>query len=214
MSHLEPTCPTCSAPLHKVPQRKTKCKACGEFIYNKYTPDDRTRRLMTQAQADAAEAAWAWHSARAALLDLAQTHGIEEARAISALNAARGDLKQATRALFQQSAMRGDRDAVIEMMRSSDGEDRERWKFLLIELDLAKLASRGIQSAQLSAGTAKDRLCPVCQALDQTVISVHAGARAVMPEECTCRDKGLLYASAWIKRPDGTGYVNFSSSRD
>jgi hypothetical protein len=210
-AEIQPICPSCRARLEKVPQRKTKCKACGDFIYNKYTPDDPTRRLMNQAQADAAEAAWAWHSARAAVLQIANAHGIEEAKAVAALHAADGDLKRATRSLFHRSAMLGDRDAVLQMMSSSEGEDRERWQMLLIEMNLAKLASQGIRSAQLSSGGAKDRLCPVCRALDQTIISVHAGARAVIPENCTCRVRGLLSTSGWIKRPDGTGYVDFGS---
>ena len=56
-----PQCPSCKAPLAKMPQRKTKCKACGEFIFVKSTPDNREKRLMNQAQADAAEKAWAAH---------------------------------------------------------------------------------------------------------------------------------------------------------
>lgn len=41
-----------------MPARKTKCKACGEFMFVKSTPQNRTRRLMTAAQADSAERAW------------------------------------------------------------------------------------------------------------------------------------------------------------
>ena len=56
-----PKCPSCKASLDKLPQRKTKCQACGEFMFVKSTPDNREKRLMTQAQADAAERAWADH---------------------------------------------------------------------------------------------------------------------------------------------------------
>lgn len=55
-------CPSCGGHLSKMPQRKTKCSACGEFMYVKSTPDNREKRLMNQAQADAAEKAWAAHS--------------------------------------------------------------------------------------------------------------------------------------------------------
>jgi hypothetical protein len=170
-----------------VPQRKTKCKACGEFIYNKYTPDDRTPRLMNQAQADAAEAAWA-------------KRRVEEAAQLLPS--------------VMQSALAGDRDAVLQMIAKSEGAENERWQLAKIAMDLAKLASLGVRSVQLSAGTVKNRLCPTCQALDQTIISVHAGARSVMPENCTCLTKGLLNVSGWIKRPDGSGYVDFSSAKD
>lgn len=52
-------CPSCSATLPKMPSRKTKCKSCGEFMFVKSTPGDRTKRLMTAPQADAAEKEWA-----------------------------------------------------------------------------------------------------------------------------------------------------------
>lgn len=54
----QPQCPYCNAQLAKMPQRKTKCAACRQPIYVKSTPDHRTKRLMTEAQAQVAEAAW------------------------------------------------------------------------------------------------------------------------------------------------------------
>ena len=173
-----PQCPSCKAPLAKMPQRKTKCKACGAFIFIKSTPDNRERRLMTQAQADAAEQAWSDHYA--SKLD-------------------------ASRAQFMQPALSGDRDAVLEMMRCArNPEEREHWHLLLIEMDLAKLARQGIRSVQLFG----DRLCPTCEPLNKTIISTSSSARAVIPESCTCDPKGRLIPSGWIKRPDGSGYVD------
>ena len=57
MSALQ--CPSCKASLEKMPQRKTKCKVCGEYIFVKSTPNNRENRLMTENQAEAAEKAWA-----------------------------------------------------------------------------------------------------------------------------------------------------------
>lgn len=57
-------CPSCKAPLDKMPQRKTKCKGCGEFIFVKDTPCNQTKRLMTAAQAETAERAWEDHHAK------------------------------------------------------------------------------------------------------------------------------------------------------
>lgn len=173
-----PQCPSCKAPLAKMPQRKTKCKACGEFIFIKSTPDNRERRLMTQAQADAAEQAWSDHCA---------------------------NQQAARQAQFMQPALSGDRDAVLEMMKCArHPEERERWHLLLIEMDLAKLAKQGVRSVQLFGV----RLCPVCKPLNQTIISTSSSARAVMPENCTCDPKGQLALSGWIKRPDSSGYVD------
>lgn len=54
----EPVCPNCGVTLDRAPQRKTKCKACKQSIFVKYTPDNRTKRLMTAEQAAHAEAQW------------------------------------------------------------------------------------------------------------------------------------------------------------
>ena len=59
-----PQCPSCNASLGKMPQRKTKCKACGEFIFIKDTPRNQTKRLMTPVQAEAADRAWEKHGAK------------------------------------------------------------------------------------------------------------------------------------------------------
>lgn len=59
-------CPYCGVQLAKTPQRKTSCPYCGSPIFVKSTPENRERRLMTQAQAEEAEGAW---ELRAALKD-------------------------------------------------------------------------------------------------------------------------------------------------
>lgn len=56
-----PVCPNCSAQLAKMPTRKTKCRACGQPVFLKSTPENREKVLMTEAQAAAAEAAWSKH---------------------------------------------------------------------------------------------------------------------------------------------------------
>ncbi len=58
-----PVCPYCAAPLIKAPQRKTKCSSCGQTIHVKRTVENRDKRLMTDAQANAAEVAWSRYHA-------------------------------------------------------------------------------------------------------------------------------------------------------
>lgn len=53
-----PRCPYCEVALKKMPTRKTKCKTCGQVIYIKSTPCNRTKRLMTEAQANDADRQW------------------------------------------------------------------------------------------------------------------------------------------------------------
>lgn len=59
-----PQCPSCKAPLEKMPQRKTKCKACGELMFIKDTPCNQTKRLMTSVQAETADQAWEEYRAK------------------------------------------------------------------------------------------------------------------------------------------------------
>src|SRR5262245_1420976 len=51
-------CPYCQAALAKCPQRRTKCKACGQPIYVKIRLDTRERVLATEEQARTIEAQW------------------------------------------------------------------------------------------------------------------------------------------------------------
>jgi uncharacterized Zn finger protein (UPF0148 family) len=61
---IEPKCPACAAGLRKVPQRKTKCPVCGQFMFVKYSPGNRVKRLVTQAEAEAIEAEWRMYHER------------------------------------------------------------------------------------------------------------------------------------------------------
>lgn len=73
---IQPICPSCGVHLDKVPQRKTKCKACGEFIFIKDTPRDRTKKLLTAAQAEAADLAWAEHHDEAMRKETTARYGV------------------------------------------------------------------------------------------------------------------------------------------
>lgn len=42
------TCPYCTASLAKEPQRKTKCKACGQFIFVRRLPPDWVPHVFTE----------------------------------------------------------------------------------------------------------------------------------------------------------------------
>lgn len=58
MSGIEAKCPTCHAELKKVPERKTKCPSCGQYMYVKSSPQDRVKRLVTEEEAKRLEAEW------------------------------------------------------------------------------------------------------------------------------------------------------------
>lgn len=56
---LNSTCPYCTTALNKKPDKKTKCLACGNYIFVRTRPTDRERVLVTESQAEQIKAQWA-----------------------------------------------------------------------------------------------------------------------------------------------------------
>lgn len=44
-------CPCCQKPLSKIPDRKTKCPHCSEFMFVRTRPKDNVRVLVTEKEA-------------------------------------------------------------------------------------------------------------------------------------------------------------------
>jgi len=59
IGNTDPICPYCDAPLEKMPGRKKKCPACGEFIYVRTRPNDNNKILIREDQIVYVEEAWA-----------------------------------------------------------------------------------------------------------------------------------------------------------
>lgn len=51
-------CPYCNSELIKKPVKKSKCKSCGKFIYVKYTPYNRVKKLVTEDAAIKIDNEW------------------------------------------------------------------------------------------------------------------------------------------------------------
>lgn len=58
MTALGNLCPYCGAAFNRPPQRKTKCKVCGNFVLVRTDPDSRQRLLVTEAHAQQIEERW------------------------------------------------------------------------------------------------------------------------------------------------------------
>jgi predicted RNA-binding Zn-ribbon protein involved in translation (DUF1610 family) len=52
-------CPSCHQALKKIPGSKTKCPHCGEYMYVRTRPQDRTRVIVNKAGADKLAVEWA-----------------------------------------------------------------------------------------------------------------------------------------------------------
>src|ERR1700692_129100 len=53
-----PRCPYCGAELQKEPERKTKCRSCGEFILVRTRPKDGARVIVTSGEAEEIRRDW------------------------------------------------------------------------------------------------------------------------------------------------------------
>lgn len=74
----EQKCPYCETYLKKTPQRKTKCPFCDKHIFVKNTPTHRTKRLMTEIEAEEADAQWSEYHEKERIIRLLQTIGATE----------------------------------------------------------------------------------------------------------------------------------------
>ena len=73
-----PLCPSCGYDLEVIPKRKKKCPSCGQPIYIKGTPDNRTKRLMTEKQAKDAEEQWDLYNTRQSSISTVCLLGCDE----------------------------------------------------------------------------------------------------------------------------------------
>ncbi len=51
-------CPYCRQALSKIPDKKTKCRHCGEFMFVRTRPEDGARVVATKAEADRIDSDW------------------------------------------------------------------------------------------------------------------------------------------------------------
>jgi hypothetical protein len=192
-----------------MPQRKTKCRACGQFMYVRSTPDDRTRRLMTEAQMQAAEAAWEGYGARQMAQLEMQDFGalavdyvlppapIDVSAAVAKadhLAQGKGPMKQVCIGLFRSAESPTDAFAAL---------------LALTAIDLAQARAMGARTVQLRVPPPGG--CARCKPLHNTVVPSDSPAVAVVPVDCprlmapSGRSRAMceVMISAWIRGPDG-----------
>ena len=51
-------CPYCAAPFSKMPQRKTKCPSCKQFVYSRTRPIDDQKVLLRESDLDLLDEEW------------------------------------------------------------------------------------------------------------------------------------------------------------
>lgn len=176
-----PKCPNCRMALEKMPSRKMRCKACGNFIYIKSTPRNRTKRLMTEAQAADAEAQWQAHGERARITGDMRALGLAPC-----LDAVVSRAAMARLALDPSSVDSHQRKMAATMLssprHSSDMESRERWALLAATEELERLRRHGAQAEILAGPTP----CPSCRALRGAIWQIDDALRRMPLPNTRC----------------------------
>lgn len=170
---MKPICPNCDAVLPKLPTRKTKCKACGQFIYVKSTPANRTKRLMTETQAEDAESQWRGQYARSRLDDDLESVGLQTGQdEIAAYTALTRLALDSSVDLHRRKMAAG---LLSSPRHSSDLAARVRWAMLAATLELEGLRRHDDRAAIL-AGQAS---CPSCRALRGSIWKIDDALRSM-----------------------------------
>lgn len=60
-SSIEPLCPNCGAAFAKLPERKTRCRSCGQYTYVRTHPLTNMRALLSEQELAEVEALWTTH---------------------------------------------------------------------------------------------------------------------------------------------------------
>ncbi len=186
-----PRCPYCYVVLPKRPQRKTKCKACGQPIFVKTRPDTRERVLATAEEAQAIEAEWAARAQSQATEGLVRRYHLDEAifqqrRATAGAPPDRdiiwGMFNEDLHALLKRGDLHGAKCRYYEMALFVGEEDRNFIGLLeachRADLQLMKLS--GIKRVQIAASVG----CDACRSQDGKVFTVDEALRTV-PLPCT-----------------------------
>jgi hypothetical protein len=135
-------------------------------MYVKSTPDNREKRLMTEAQAEAAVGAWMACNDRYQAEQLAVATGIRPQVSVAASKPALMKLASSPKAGRQQRKM-----AAWHLVRLAEThEERESWSVLAYAMELEMLAAGGAVPQVMIRGEAAR--CPVCARMDQQVMGI------------------------------------------
>lgn len=61
IGRLDNLCPSCLTEFHQRPKRKTRCKACGAYVYARTRPFDNSSVLLSEADTVELEKDWEMH---------------------------------------------------------------------------------------------------------------------------------------------------------
>lgn len=205
-------CPTCGAALPKMPTRKTTCKSCRAPIYLKATPGNRTKRLMNETAALAAQAEWSAYEEHNKVLEnlrtlqrtLSELRSIQEA--LSLTESAAVEVLAAAIAEDEGVSLHVRRMAHYLLAQAC--EDRgEPFQDHLWHANFFQLQELSRYAATKVEIMAAADACPSCRRLAGRVYTVRAALEA-MPLPCVActaptTQRGIGYCRCmWVIGPD------------
>lgn len=103
-----------------------------------------------------------------------------------------------------------DKLALLDKIRSARSrQQRYEAHLQLLEWELEAFRRSGLVTVQLWK-SATDKACERCDSRNGSIVSVNTQAAELLDPQCPRLAFGMcsLSMSAWIKRPDGTGYCD------
>ena len=154
-----PHCPNCHVLLEKRPQRKTKCKHCHLFIYVKYRPNDRVKRLVSESAAAEIDQEWiAYQQANTQARIDRELAGYGVPPGTPKLEAD-AQLKKFAESVANCLVDR--QMAALMLSMRVNGAAKKRWVTEVYRLKLAQFIEYRVKEVQLSG----QQLCPTCASL-------------------------------------------------
>ncbi len=181
-------CPYCGALFAQPPKRKRRCPACQQTVFVKSTPEDRNKRLMTEAAATEAERRWTAYNLRQDSLRTLYPFGFGEHELEQWL--AFGYTEPESVKLFLRSVAENSHDlhqrkmAYSSLALCSDKEGQPYRELLLqaAQCELLLLKQRSVSKVEiLTAGPGN--ACSQCEGLHGQIWEIDEALK-VMPIPC------------------------------
>lgn len=160
---MNAVCPSCGGALAKVPERKTKCPHCKDFMFVKYTPSDPVKRLVGSVRAAEIDNEWAAKYAQDERNEIADAlrlpHGMPEGKLLSEVG----------RIAHREQDRHSAKMACAYLARVAVTEpERRQWLKMANAHEVLALVKSKRDRVVVYAGRGA---CPACQALDGERVS-------------------------------------------
>lgn len=172
------SCPYCGYELKIMPHRKKKCPSCDQHIYIKSTPDNRTKRIMTEAQATDAEEQWHLYNLRQKSLSSLFPFGlterdIEKEKALGAASDTAAVVSLLTRVVEETNELHERKMALLQLAVYAE-EDGQPFHEYLVEAkrcELLRYKGQGVRKVEiLTSGSGN--ACSECETNARRVLAI------------------------------------------